>query len=115
LLEVICARMLLPAATDSDAAALQRLEHLERQFASGAVPSAPADAPAAGPAAAPPAPAPAGPNRRRGAEALAALRESRAPKRESDESQAAATTVAPGRPARESSAAPSAPAAADRP
>lgn len=54
LLEVICARMLLPAATDSDAAALQRLEHLERQFASGAVPSAPAGAPAAGPAAAPP-------------------------------------------------------------
>ncbi|WP_280439127.1 DNA polymerase III subunit gamma and tau [Nocardia cyriacigeorgica] len=114
LLEVICARMLLPAATDSDAAALQRLEHLERQFASGAVPSAPADAPAAGPAAAPPAPAPADPNRRRGAEALAALRESRAPKRESDESQAAATSTAPGRPARESSAGPSAPAA-DRP
>ncbi|MBF6438091.1 DNA polymerase III subunit gamma and tau [Nocardia cyriacigeorgica] len=82
LLEVICARMLLPAATDSDAAALQRLEHLERQFASGAVPSAAAGAPAAVPAAAPPPPAPADPNRRRGAEALAALRESRAPKSE---------------------------------
>ncbi|WP_309139045.1 DNA polymerase III subunit gamma and tau, partial [Nocardia cyriacigeorgica] len=89
LLEVICARMLLPAATDSDAAALQRLEHLERQFASGAVPSAAAGAPAAVPAAAPPPPAPADPNRRRGAEALAALRESRAPKSEPQDAVAA--------------------------
>lgn len=108
LLEVICARMLLPAATDSDAAALQRLENLERQFASGAVPSASA----AGPAAAPP---PADPNRRRGAEALAALRESRAPKRESDEPQAAASGAAPGRPTGEPSSAPGTPAATDRP
>lgn len=86
LLEVICARMLLPAATDSDAAALQRLEHLERQFASGAVPSAAAGAPPAVPA---PPPAPADPNRRRGAEALAALRESRAPKSEPQDAVAA--------------------------
>ncbi|MBF6102047.1 DNA polymerase III subunit gamma and tau [Nocardia cyriacigeorgica] len=92
LLEVICARMLLPAATDSDAAALQRLETLERQFAAGAVPSAAGTASAAAPAVAP-APPPADPNRRRGAEALAALRESRAPKRETDQPGAA-----PGQP-----------------
>ncbi|TLF78377.1 DNA polymerase III subunit gamma and tau [Nocardia cyriacigeorgica] len=110
LLEVICARMLLPAATDSDAAALQRLESLERQFASGAVPSASAAGPAA--AATPP---PADPNRRRGAEALAALRESRAPKSESDEPQAAASGAAPGRPPGEPSSAPGTPAATDRP
>ncbi|TLG17776.1 DNA polymerase III subunit gamma and tau [Nocardia cyriacigeorgica] len=111
LLEVICARMLLPAATDSDAAALQRLENLERQFASGAVPSASA----AGPAASAAAPPPADPNRRRGAEALAALRESRVPKRESDEPQAAASSAAPGRPTGEPSSAPGTPAATDRP
>ncbi|WP_369023914.1 DNA polymerase III subunit gamma and tau [Nocardia cyriacigeorgica] len=92
LLEVICARMLLPAATDSDAAALQRLENLERQFAAGAVPSAAGTGSAAAPAVAP-APPPADPNRRRGAEALAALRESRAPKRETDQPGAA-----PGQP-----------------
>ncbi|WP_280183802.1 DNA polymerase III subunit gamma and tau [Nocardia cyriacigeorgica] len=92
LLEVICARMLLPAATDSDAAALQRLENLERQFAAGAVPSAAGTGAAAAPAVAP-APPPADPNRRRGAEALAALRESRAPKRETDRPGAA-----PGQP-----------------
>ncbi|MBF6343179.1 DNA polymerase III subunit gamma and tau [Nocardia cyriacigeorgica] len=92
LLEVICARMLLPAATDSDAAALQRLENLERQFANGVVPSAAGTGSAAAPAVAP-APPPADPNRRRGAEALAALRESRAPKRETDQPGAA-----PGQP-----------------
>ncbi|UGT40265.1 DNA polymerase III subunit gamma and tau [Nocardia yamanashiensis] len=89
LLEVIAARMLLPAASDTESAALQRLESLERRIANG-LPAAPAgapqpqSAPSAGPAsnqavqgnsvpAAPIAP-PAGGNRRRGAEALAALR-----------------------------------------
>ena len=88
LLEVICARMLLPIASDSESATLQRLERLERQVAGGAV------APVSGAAASTRAPvsssgeseqpreAPAerpqsGPPRRRGAEALAAIRENR--------------------------------------
>ncbi|MEV0298829.1 DNA polymerase III subunit gamma and tau [Nocardia sp. NPDC050710] len=90
LLEVVCARMLLPSVSDAESATLQRLERLERGIATGAI--APAAAPVsqthANPAAANPAtdapadapsrPAPAEPGRRRGAEALAALRESRA-------------------------------------
>ncbi len=59
LLEVICARMLLPAASDAESAVLQRLERLEQGgvVASGAhVPAA-----AAVPSAAPSAPAPDGP------------------------------------------------------
>ncbi|WP_039821628.1 DNA polymerase III subunit gamma and tau, partial [Nocardia testacea] len=36
LLEVVCSRMLLPAADESEAATLQRLEQLERRVASGA-------------------------------------------------------------------------------
>lgn len=81
LLEVVCSRMLLPAADESEAATLQRLEQLERRVTSGVV-AAPAAASAGGesarPAAesAPPARA-ADPSRRRGAEALAALRESK--------------------------------------
>ncbi len=97
LLEVICARMLLPAATETDAAALQRLERLERQFAAGAIPSAPAGesgATTAAPADAPPRSAPADPNRRRGAEALAALRESRSAK--GDPESLVAQPPAPG-------------------
>nr|WP_275107007.1 DNA polymerase III subunit gamma and tau [Nocardia arthritidis] len=89
LLEVVCARMLLPSVSDAESAALQRLERLERGFAGGAMPVAPAaGATAAGPAptaerapsqpAAAPARPPADPSRRRGAEALAAIRESRA-------------------------------------
>lgn len=83
LLEVICARMLLPSVSDAESATLQRLERLERGFAGGAVPSAPArPGPAAGEPspehAAPserPAPRPAGAeSRRRGAELLAAAR-----------------------------------------
>ncbi|MFJ2835610.1 DNA polymerase III subunit gamma and tau [Nocardia sp. NPDC087230] len=83
LLEVICARMLLPSVSDAESATLQRLERLERGFAGGAVPSAPArPGPAAGEPspehAAPserPAPRPAGgESRRRGAELLAAAR-----------------------------------------
>ncbi len=80
LLEVVCARMLLPSVSDAESATLQRLERLERGFAGGAVPPAPPTASAAPTAGAPaPAPIPApgsGPesNRRRGAEALAAIR-----------------------------------------
>ncbi|MEU1524833.1 DNA polymerase III subunit gamma and tau [Nocardia rhamnosiphila] len=85
LLEVVCSRMLLPAADESEAATLQRLEQLERRVAAGVVAApgaAPAGgAPASGPTEAAPAPArPAAasdPSRRRGAEALAALRESK--------------------------------------
>ncbi|MEU2256119.1 DNA polymerase III subunit gamma and tau [Nocardia xishanensis] len=80
LLEVVCARMLLPSVSDTESAALQRLERLERGFAGGVIAAAPASAPAAeaGPSAAPaPARAPGEPPRRRGAEALAALRESK--------------------------------------
>ncbi|NEW59172.1 DNA polymerase III subunit gamma and tau [Nocardia cyriacigeorgica] len=116
LLEVICARMLLPAATDTDAAALQRLEQLERQFATGAIPSAPAGGSAAAPAASSEAPArqaPADPNRRRGAEALAALRESRSPKLESDQPQGAEPSAA-ARPPVDEQPAPQSSAAPDR-
>ncbi|MFB8008102.1 DNA polymerase III subunit gamma and tau [Nocardia sp. NPDC056000] len=87
LLEVVAARMLLPAASDAETATLQRLETLERRMAGGAIPqSAPAapaperSAPASdsdpSPASAPSTP-PTGAPRRRGAEALAALRENR--------------------------------------
>jgi DNA polymerase-3 subunit gamma/tau len=42
-LELLCARMLLPSAADSEAAVLQRLERLERRATAGApVPAAPA-------------------------------------------------------------------------
>ncbi|MEV5647725.1 DNA polymerase III subunit gamma and tau [Nocardia sp. NPDC052254] len=80
LLEVICARMLLPSVSEAESAALQRLERLERRVESG-VPAAPAPsgAPASASAAtaAPPVPSgtPAEEPRRRGAEALAAMRE----------------------------------------
>ncbi|WP_244976091.1 DNA polymerase III subunit gamma and tau [Nocardia huaxiensis] len=81
LLEVIGARMLLPAASDSETATLQRLEQLERRMAGGALPAAAPSAPAARPAddgsvqSAPrPAQSEGGSPRRRGAEALAALR-----------------------------------------
>ncbi|MFD6390949.1 DNA polymerase III subunit gamma and tau [Nocardia sp. NPDC060259] len=84
LLEVICARMLLPSVSDTESATLQRLERLERGFAGGAIPAAPArPGPAAGappaerasaPAERPVAPAAGGETRRRGAELLAAAR-----------------------------------------
>ncbi|MFE3053099.1 DNA polymerase III subunit gamma and tau [Nocardia sp. NPDC059239] len=80
LLEVISARMLLPAASDAETATLQRLELLERRMASGAIPAAPQQAQAAPAAqaaassAAPGVPPADGDNRRRGAAALAALR-----------------------------------------
>ncbi|WP_155982483.1 DNA polymerase III subunit gamma and tau [Nocardia asteroides] len=41
LLEVVCARMLLPSVSDAESATLQRLERLERGFAGGAVPPPP--------------------------------------------------------------------------
>ena len=47
LLEVVCSRMLLPAAQDSEAATLQRLEQLEQRVAAGVV--APANTSAAAP------------------------------------------------------------------
>ncbi|MEV6321970.1 DNA polymerase III subunit gamma and tau [Nocardia sp. NPDC051787] len=77
LLEVVCARMLLPSVSDAESATLQRLERLERGLASGSLGAAPAASSA--PPAAPSQPAPAGtspsePPRRRGAEALAAIR-----------------------------------------
>ncbi|MFC3963968.1 DNA polymerase III subunit gamma and tau [Nocardia jiangsuensis] len=78
LLEVVCARMLLPAASDSDAATLQRLERLEKAVAGGvfAPPSG-----AGATVAVPPDPVPVvgadQPQRRRGAEAMALLRRER--------------------------------------
>lgn len=81
LLEVVCARMLLPAVSDSEAATLQRIERLERGLASGVSLPAAAPAPAADADAAPSArPSTADPSRRRGAEAIAALRQNKASK-----------------------------------
>nr|WP_232542010.1 DNA polymerase III subunit gamma and tau [Nocardia bovistercoris] len=83
LLEVVCARMLLPSVSDAESATLQRLERLERGIATGAVASGAVSSGAAVPAGAssgagtvaPAArPVPAEPGRRRGAEALAAMR-----------------------------------------
>ncbi len=76
LLEVVCARMLLPSVTDAESATLQRLERLERGLggrSSDALPggSSPPVTPSESPA--PRAPESA-PSRRRGAEALAAMR-----------------------------------------
>ncbi|MGW5387937.1 DNA polymerase III subunit gamma and tau [Nocardia sp. NPDC003963] len=111
LLEVVCSRMLLPAADESEGATLQRLEQLERRVASGAVAapaatsanSAPTGAPPAEAAPLPARPAVADPSRRRGAEALAALRESktgRSPEHSAaGEPQPAQTTEGPTGPA----------------
>nr|WP_228536933.1 DNA polymerase III subunit gamma and tau [Nocardia sp. XZ_19_231] len=76
LLEVICARMLLPSVSDTESATLQRLERLERGFAGGAVPAPARPGPAAGeaPAERSSAPTSSGESRRRGAELLAAAR-----------------------------------------
>ncbi len=76
LLEIVCARMLLPSVSDAESATLQRLERLERGgVPTGATaPAAPNSAPGARPESAPARPAAADPGRRRGAEALAALR-----------------------------------------
>ncbi|MFG1797468.1 DNA polymerase III subunit gamma and tau [Nocardia sp. NPDC049149] len=115
LLEVVCARMLLPSVSDAESATLQRLERLERGFAGGAVqaPAPSGAAPAASPAAATPRPAaapPAEPNRRRGAEALAAIRretagptaaasnDAAAPHPAADSADTAGAGAAPGTP-----------------
>ncbi|WP_280497196.1 DNA polymerase III subunit gamma and tau [Nocardia farcinica] len=77
LLEVVCARMLLPAVSDAESATLQRLERLERGMAGGVFtpPTAPDPSGESGPAV----PRPGNePPRRRGAEALAALKQSKA-------------------------------------
>ncbi|MFI9505678.1 DNA polymerase III subunit gamma and tau [Nocardia sp. NPDC052566] len=78
LLEVVCARMLLPSVSDAESATLQRLERLERGIATGVVAAASAASAQAPAESAQARPAAADPSRRRGAEALAALRESRA-------------------------------------
>ncbi|MGY4103282.1 DNA polymerase III subunit gamma and tau [Nocardia sp. R16R-3T] len=83
LLEIVCARMLLPSVSDAESATLQRLERLERGIATAAI--TPAAAPAqpsdAAPATAQPTAAHSTPPRasnepprRRGAELLAAAR-----------------------------------------
>ncbi|WP_245721320.1 DNA polymerase III subunit gamma and tau, partial [Nocardia pseudovaccinii] len=79
LLEIVCARMLLPSVSDAESATLQRLERLERGTATGAMAPATAAAPSA--PAQPDAPAQSAPPRssnepprRRGAELLAAAR-----------------------------------------
>ncbi len=82
LLEVVCARMLLPSASDAESAALQRLERLERQVTGGVVAAAPAGSSAAGtPATAPPAGSP-GSAPRTAAAAPPAAGADDAPKRE---------------------------------
>ncbi|WP_280301427.1 DNA polymerase III subunit gamma and tau [Nocardia abscessus] len=75
LLEVVCARMLLPSVSDTESATLQRLERLERGLAGGSIAAAPAESSPAAPTQ-PPAVggSPSEPPRRRGAEALAAIR-----------------------------------------
>ncbi|WP_157129102.1 DNA polymerase III subunit gamma and tau, partial [Nocardia amamiensis] len=80
LLEVVCARMLLPSVSDAESATLQRLERLERGLAGGSFGAAPAASSAPPAASSQPAQAgasPSEPPRRRGAEALAAIRGSR--------------------------------------
>lgn len=132
LLEVIAARMLLPAASDAETATLQRLELLERRMASGALPAASqqpqgaaptAASAASAPAAAPPATG--GGNARRGAAALAAMRAEKSgtpapsvadelvPPRTASPVAAPATPAAPDSPS--AAAAPVAPAVAPAP
>ncbi|MFQ6327702.1 DNA polymerase III subunit gamma and tau [Nocardia sp. CWNU-33] len=80
LLEIVCARMLLPSVSDAESATLQRIEQLERGIAGGVVPQATGAgvaSPSPAPASAPVAPtqgSAAEPPRRRGAELLAAAR-----------------------------------------
>ncbi len=119
LLEVVCARMLLPGAADTESATLQRLERLESRLAGGVVaPAAPVASRPARPAPAPEepaAPAPGdtspGSSRRRGAEALAAIRENRSGGSPAGEHPAAAPDSAPA--ASEPAPGPQASASAD--
>ncbi|MGW4245263.1 DNA polymerase III subunit gamma and tau, partial [Nocardia sp. NPDC004722] len=110
LLEVIAARMLLPAASDAETATLQRLEQLERRIATGAIPSAPQGQAAPQQAhatpqqaqVAPQAPATpassavaAAPPGRRGAAALAAIRAEKSGEPLTSTADAAPASVAP--------------------
>ncbi|WP_416367314.1 DNA polymerase III subunit gamma and tau [Nocardia terpenica] len=79
LLEVVCARMLLPSVSDAESATLQRLERVERHLSGTPVPPPAATSSAPTPPAQFPTP-PSGEPRRRGAEALAAIRETRSGK-----------------------------------
>ncbi|NQE70462.1 DNA polymerase III subunit gamma/tau [Nocardia gamkensis] len=98
LLEVVCARMLLPSASDAESATLQRLERLERGMAGGPFAAAPAASSAPAPAqpthgAGSPSESP----RRRGAEALAAIRrENRGGGRSEDAAEAGGATPVGG-------------------
>ncbi|WP_084512276.1 DNA polymerase III subunit gamma and tau [Nocardia mikamii] len=131
LLEVVCARMLLPSVSEAESAALQRLERLERRMESG---GAPATAPAAAPQpaasaseAADGAARSSGEPRRRGAEALAALREKKSAPHPAQRAQSPTGPQSPAAPQsqnesedqrpQEVSAEPqdASPAAADRP
>jgi DNA polymerase-3 subunit gamma/tau len=67
LLELVCARMLLPAASDGDAALLQRLERMERRISIAPPPEAPREPT---PVAATPAAPPSDSEPRRGAETV---------------------------------------------
>ncbi|MGY1981992.1 DNA polymerase III subunit gamma and tau [Nocardia gipuzkoensis] len=101
LLEVVCARMLLPSVSDTESATLQRLERLERGLAGGSFAAAPAASSPAAPTRPPAAGGPPSePPRRRGAEALAAIRrESSAqvgPEGSSSSGAGGSTAVVPG-------------------
>ncbi|WP_280247907.1 DNA polymerase III subunit gamma and tau [Nocardia abscessus] len=74
LLEVVCARMLLPSVSDTESATLQRLERLERGLAGGSIAAAPAASSPAAPTQPPAVGGSPSEPRRRGAEALAAIR-----------------------------------------
>ncbi|WP_411157395.1 DNA polymerase III subunit gamma and tau [Nocardia terpenica] len=91
LLEVVCARMLLPSVSDAESATLQRLERVERHLSGTPVPP-PATTPSAPPAQT--STPPSGEPRRRGAEALAAIRETRSGKPTSPQPPQAPPTAA---------------------
>ncbi|MBS4103334.1 DNA polymerase III subunit gamma and tau [Tsukamurella paurometabola] len=117
LLEVMCARMLLPAADDSQAALLQRIEALERRPAGAPVDGAAAAPTTAAPAGAPTAPQSDGPPSRfvrpsqRQAEAAAAPEaHQQAPEAHGPAPRSAAPESAPPAPAQPAPAAQAAPA-----
>ncbi|WP_439116667.1 DNA polymerase III subunit gamma and tau [Nocardia cerradoensis] len=106
LLEVVCARMLLPSVSEAESAALQRLERLERRMESGGVPAA-APAATSQPSATPAASSsesaggaarPSGETRRRGAEALAAMREKKSAPHPAQRAQSPAGPQSPAAP-----------------
>ncbi|MGX9294515.1 DNA polymerase III subunit gamma and tau [Tsukamurella paurometabola] len=122
LLEVMCARMLLPAADDSQAALLQRIEALERRPAGAPVDGAAAAPTTAAPAGAPTAPQSDGPPSRfvrpsqRQAEAAAAPEaHQQAPEAHGPAPRSAAPESAPPAAAQPAPAAQAAPAPAAEP